>query len=104
MDLKYLSSHICEELDGAEEYITKAIELKPMTMQWARTLMDMATAELTHANNLYKMYMEYYQKVNTSNSELPAFMTEDYEDIVKKYSTRTALIKNMIDMFSKNIV
>lgn len=103
MDLKYLSSHICDELDGAEEYILNAIELKPMTMPWAKTFMDMATAELTHANNLYKMYLEYYQKIHSSSNELPMYMTEDYEKTVKKYNTKTAIIKNMIDMFSKNI-
>ena len=104
MDLEYLSEHICDELDGAEEYIIKAIELKPMTMPWAKSFMDMATAELTHANALYKMYTEYYQKVSSNMSELPSFISEDYDKTVKMYASKSASIKLMIDMFSKNIL
>lgn len=103
MDLKYLSEHICEELDGAEEYIMKAIELKPMTLPWAKTFMEMASAEMLHANNLYKMYTEYYQKVSTNMSELPVFISEDYQKTVSKYTSKSVKIKSMIDMFVKNI-
>ena len=101
MDLEYLSSHICEELDGAEDYIMKAIELKPMATQWAKSFLDMANAEMVHANNLYKMYIEYYQKISANMTELPIHITKDYEKTVKRYTSKSALIKGMIDMFMK---
>ena len=101
MDLEYLKDHICEELSDAKEYAKNAIELKPMTAQWAKIFAEMANNELTHASNLYRMFVEYYQKVKDSHSESPEYIEEMYKDIVQCYSTEYATLKYMLDLASK---
>ena len=101
MDLEYLKEHMCEELSDSKEYATKAIELKPMTATWAKTLIDMANAELMHAGYLYKMFVEYYQKVKESYSEVPEYIEEMYQETVKCYTSGYASARYMMDMFNK---
>ena len=101
MNAEYFESHICEELEGAKEYIKKAIELKPMAPSWSKMLVDMSAAELNHSTLLFKMFGEYYKKLSEAYSEVPAYITEINERITDKYTTMYAEIKIMHDMYSK---
>ena len=101
MDLTYLKEHICEELSDALEYATHAIELKPMAPTWGKMFIDMAAAELTHASNLYKMFVEYYQKISASYSETPDYVEEMYKEVCRCYSRDSAQAKIIIDMYSR---
>ena len=101
MDFEYLKDHICEELEDAKEYATHAIELKPMTAPWAKMFIDMANAELSHAAMLHKMFVEYYQKIAGSYSEVPDYIEEMYKETCRCYSSESAKAKYMIDMYSK---
>ena len=101
MNLVYLKEHICEELDGAEEYINRAIEIKAMDPSWAKMFYEMSSQELAHAGYFYKMATDYYTKVTGAFSEPPEYMEECMETTTDIYTERTALIKNMHTMYSK---
>lgn len=101
MDLDYLKDKICDEVKDAKDYATKAIELKPMAPSWAKIFIDMANAELTHASSLYKMFVEYYQKIAGSFSETPSYIEDMYKDVIKCYTHGSAEARMIIDMYSK---
>ena len=54
--LKYLKAHILEELDGAVDYMQKAVEKKGH--QCGETFRQMSGMELDHANALLKMFRQ----------------------------------------------
>ena len=101
MNAEYFENHICEELDGAKEYIKKAIELRPMAQTWSKTLADMSLVELNHATSLYKMFGEYYKKIGESYKEIPSYIVDINDRINDKYSDMYVEIKLLHDMYSK---
>ena len=101
MDLTYLKEHICEELADAKEYANHAIELKPMAPTWGKMFIDMASAELTHASNLYKMFVEFYQKIVAAYKETHDYIEEMYKEVCHCYTTKSAEAKIIIDMYSR---
>ena len=54
--LKYLKTHIIEELDGAVDYMKKAVENKGH--QCGETFRQMSQMELEHANSLLRMFRQ----------------------------------------------
>ena len=74
---KYLKDHILEEIEGAIDYMTKAVEHKKD--EWGHVFCKMANMELDHANALTKMYMK---------TEKPETMTDaDYSEMTKAILT-----------------
>lgn len=72
--LKYLASHITEELEGAVDYMTKAVEHK--SHDCGETFYHMSMMELEHANALLKMFRK---------QERPKAMTDaDYGELHKQ--------------------
>ena len=53
--LEYLKDHIIEEIDGALDYMSKAVEYK--TKAWGQKFYSMSMMELEHANCLTKMFI-----------------------------------------------
>ena len=71
--LKYLAEHITDELDGAVDYWTKAVEYKG-TDEGCKFRM-MAEMEIEHANAMLKIFR---------NTEIPKAMTDaDYGQLNK---------------------
>lgn len=101
MNAEWFKEHICEELDGAEEYIRHAIEIKPMQADWAKELVAMSAAELEHAAKLRKMFDQYYKIVSGVYKIVPDYITDDYDCIATKYDKRVSEIKRMHEMYSK---
>ena len=62
MNAKYFKEQICEELDGASQYLKKAIDCFKSHPEWSKKFWDMSEAEQKHAANLYKMFMELYSE------------------------------------------
>ena len=58
MTLEYFNKQIHEELDGAKEYIERAIEAKINHPMWVSKFSQMADMEASHAANLMKMLEE----------------------------------------------
>lgn len=101
MNAEYFKEHICEELDGACDYIKKAIELKAMDAAMAKTFVDMSAAELNHANQLHKMFGEYYAKVTGVYKEAPAYLAETKDYIEDIFPEKSAKILLMHEMYKK---
>lgn len=101
MNQVYLKEHLCEELEGAKEYIQRAIEIKAMDMSWAKMLYEMSVQELMHADNFFKMSQDYYNKVTSVYKEPPQYMEDCMDEIVEMYTEQYATIKQMQEMYSK---
>ena len=101
MNANWFKEHICEELDGAEEYIMLAIEIKPMNADWSKELVSMSAAELDHAGRLWKMFDQYYKIVGGAYKVIPDYIEDDYRCIESKYDKRVTEIKRMHEMYSK---
>ena len=101
MDAAYFEEHIMDELDGACDYIKKAIELKAMDAGMSKLFAEMSAAELNHATSLHKMFGEYYTKVTGVYKETPAYLKEAKQDIDEYYPTKSANILLMHEMYKK---
>ena len=101
MDLEYFKEHIHDELCGAREYICNAIEIKPMNASWSKMLVEMSSAELMHAQNLYKMFQEYYKLLTDSYKETPNYIKELADDISEDYTTNYSQVKYIHELYGK---
>lgn len=101
MDLQYFKDHICEELDGAKEYIQLAIELKAMDSSWAKNLVDMSAAELDHASKLFKMFESYCDLISEPYDEVPEYISDCHKKVIKMYTEKSSAVRYMHDMYNK---
>ena len=102
MDAYYFKKQIREELDGAEEYIKRAVEIRAMNSSWGKMFVDMSSNELEHAAHLFKMFEEYYQKLYESNGEnMPKYIKDIKDCIDEMYMEEGAKIRLMHEMYSK---
>lgn len=101
MNAEYFEEHIYEELDGACDYIKKAIELKAMDAAMSKTFVDMSAAELNHATQLHKMFGEYYAKVTGAYKEKPEYLVEVKDRIEEVFPEKSAKILLMHEMYKK---
>ena len=101
MNAEYFEDHIYEELDGACDYIKKAIELKAMDAAMSKTFVDMSAAELNHATQLHKMFGEYYAKVVGPYKEEPEYLVEVKDRIEEVFPDKSAKILLMHEMYKK---
>lgn len=101
MDAKYFKDHICEELDGACDYIKRAIELKAMDPTMSKAFADMSAQELSHATELHKMFGVYYTKVTDAYKEPPEYIVEIKDYVDEKFPEKSAKILRMHDMYKK---
>ena len=77
--LEYIKEHIIEELQGAVDYWTKALENKDNNN--GMIFRHMAEAEIEHANNLTKMLKHVEDSKNSKmNSE------NIYKEILDEYT------------------
>jgi hypothetical protein len=53
---EYLRDHIMDELEGAKDYMSKALELKEKYPSWAQKFYKMAEMEIEHANCMNKIF------------------------------------------------
>ena len=71
MDILYYNNQIRDELDGACDYIQRAIDCKGTNSNHASTFAKMSEMELEHASELLDMFKEDYNKEDTSDSIYP---------------------------------
>lgn len=101
MEIEHREQQLKGELDGAEEYIRLAIEIKPMNADWSKELVGMSAAELDHAGRLWKMFDQYHKIVAGSYKVIPDYIEEDYCYVEDKYDKRVECIKKLHEMYSK---
>ena len=91
--LDYLQKHIMEELKGAIDYMTKAIEHKGKPC--GQKFYSMAMMELDHANSLVKMFSGEDRPKGLSDAEY----SELYRTILDAYSTHMGKIEAMKKLY-----
>ena len=101
MDLQYFYDKIIDELDGAQEYIKNAMEIKAMDDSWGKRFYEMAQMELDHATMLYKMSNELYTKTSKAFSEPPKYMQDIHHNINECYTDKYAKVKVLLDAYNK---
>ena len=101
MNQTYLKEHIKDELEGAKDYIMRAIEIKAMDPSWGKMLYTMSIEELSHATNFYNMSVEYFNKVSSAYKEPPKYMEDCMDDITEIYMECSATIKKMHEMYNR---
>jgi len=91
--LDYLKKHIMDELAGAVDYMTKAIEHKGKSC--GEKFYSMAMMELEHANELVKMYSAQERPKNLTDAEY----SELYRTILEGYSTHMAKVEALKKLY-----
>lgn len=101
MTADYFNEQIHEELEGAECYAKKAIELRAQNVSWAKMFYEMSLAELTHATNLYEMFEEYYSMLLKNYREAPDYVEDIHKHLTDLIADCGAKVKHMYDIFNK---
>ena len=105
MTFSYFRSQICEELEGACDYIKQALEIKVENPSWAKQFVDASAVELTHATMLFKMFEEHYTNITKTFTDdqkaaMP-WLSEVRTEIVDLYAEKYAKVKSMHELFNK---
>ena len=91
--LKYLQEHIKEELEGAEDYMSKAIEYRDTCN--GTKFYNMAMMELEHANCLTKMFSSMEKPEKVSYEEY----SKMHQEILNSYSTSMGKLEAMKKLY-----
>ena len=91
--LEYLKNQIIEEIEGALNYMSKAVEYKSKV--WGQYFYNMSMMELEHANCLTKMFIA---------EEKPADMTDSVyaqtqKSVLDTYSVGMGKLENLKKLY-----
>ena len=92
---EYLSKHIHEEIEGAMDYMTKALEWKAKNTDIAHKFYKMSEMELEHANCLTKMFNSMDKPDNVTDADFSAM----YKTILDAYTQSMSKIEAMKKLF-----
>jgi hypothetical protein len=94
--LKKYREHICEEVEGAQEYAEKYVESKARGESGrASKYREMAYDELKHAETVRDMAFEDMQKL-AAVTPLPSEDEEEWNKVNKHCFEEIALVKHML--------
>jgi len=94
---EYLVDHITEELEGANDYMAKALEWKGKDPTISKKFYKMAETEVEHANCLTKMFTSMKQSKDISEEEYNKMYKEilrAYEDEMNKLESAKKLYRS----------
>lgn len=101
MDVCYYITQIEEELDGAADYIKRAINCKKKMPERADSYAKMSDMELGHATSLVKMFEEDYKAASEdADDDEMALLESIHKSIVDMHAERAAKIKYMHETYS----
>ena len=95
---EYLSKHIHEEIDGAIDYMTKALEWKTKDRGIAAKFYKMSEMEVEHANCLTKMFTSTPKPDTVTDAEFSATQ----KNIIDAYTQSMSKIENMKKLYWEN--
>ncbi len=95
MDILYYNNQIRDELDGACDYIQRAISCKDTNSDRASTFAKMSEMELDHASKLLDMFKEDYSKEATSDS----IYSQIKQLLLNMYAESYAKVKYMQELY-----
>lgn len=96
----YYNTQIKEELDGAKEYIEKAICCKQDHPDWAKLYAEMSEAELNHAKSLVMIFEDDYKKTVDTLETVDPIYPQFKEELLKMYTEFTGNIKCMHELYA----
>ena len=91
----YLSNHIREEIDGAIDYLTKAIELKNTKPEMASKFYKMSEMEVEHANCMTKMFNSMAKPDDLSDMDYSAMQ----KNVIDSYAQSMSKIEHMKKLY-----
>ena len=91
--------HIAEELDGAKEYIEKALDYKSRgdTVRYTK-YKEMSLQELGHANIIHEFAVQDIDAFEKVFPEFPQEMLDKWEHAHNEFVEKAAWIKQMQSM------
>lgn len=96
IDICYYIHQIDEEIDGAKDYIKRAISYKTDHPDWAVLYYKMSEAELNHASNLMKIFEDDFNKNKTDD---PIYISV-HNELSNNYVEKTTIVKHMFDIYN----
>jgi len=97
--IQCISDMIEDEIDGALEYVEKAVELKTEHKKLADTLCELSTEEVSHISRLHGEAVRLIEDYRKEKGEPPAGMLAIYEYLHKKHIDKVAEIKRYQEMY-----
>lgn len=97
MDILYYNNQIRDELDGACDYIQRAITCKDTNSDRASAFAKMSEMELDHASKLLDMFKEDYSKENTSDPIYPQIK----QLLLNMYAEYYAKVTHMQELYKE---
>jgi bacterioferritin (cytochrome b1) len=91
--IKELSEMIEEELEGAENYVEKALHLKETHPTLARVFYEISNEEMRHVNLLHGEVVKLIEHHRKEHGEPPAAMLAVYDYLHEKHIGRANKIK-----------
>jgi ferritin len=101
MDICYYNSQLKDELDGAMEYVQRAMHCKKDYPNWASMYMKMATAELDHASMLIKIFEEDYKLSTDEMDEIPQCIEDVRTTLLDMYAEFATKVKYLQEMYER---
>lgn len=104
MDICYYNTQIKDELDGAFDYIKKAILIKKDRPNWADLYKKMSQAELEHAATLMKIFEEDYKAATTDEQAkgyTPTYLNDARKSIIDMYTEFASKVNYLHEAYSK---
>ena len=92
---EYLKNHIHEEIEGAVDYLTKALELKGKAPDIASKFYRMSEMEAEHAGCLTKIFSSTEKPDSISD----ASFSEMQKSIIDDYVNSMSRIENMKKLY-----
>lgn len=100
LDICYYNSQIKEELDGAADYIKRAINCKKKHPEWADLYAKMSDMELGHASNLIAIFEDDYKTTTEDISDVDKPIFEAvHKSLNDMYTEYAAKVKHMHDLY-----
>ena len=94
--IKYYVKQIEDELDGAKDYIEKALEYKVRNDNIRYTkYKEMSMQELGHASNLHEFAVQDIDELQRVYPEIPQEMLDAWEHAHKVFVEKAAWIRQM---------
>lgn len=97
MNARWFKDEICEELEGACEYLKCAIDTMKSRPEWSEHFRKMADMEQEHATWLYKMFVEMYAESQGEDRYMTG-MRDEIMDCFSKHMKTIEDYKTTYDM------
>jgi len=100
--IKEISCMIDDELDGAEEYIKAALQVREERPNVAALFFNHARDEMTHMEELHSAVVKLIKEYRDEHGDPPPGMMSMYEYLHEKHMRRASLIQMYIKEYSES--